>query len=226
MTLACRAKTLCLPCSRKLASQASRRNSAVRVRGHAVMESRQEQPSSLTAIVADQNPAMRRTCRKIIEAALPGATQVREASTLHAVRVLLRDANAGLIIASDDLAGGDSDLLVDAIRQSGGEGRIVLIARHAHRPVSSAVEIIPRACIAQALPSLFELDSASRGQSDGELAAKPSRACNDEILPFRIEERRIIETAIRRTGGNIGKAARALEISPSTIYRKIQLWQA
>jgi len=171
---------------------------------------------------------MRRTCRKIIEAALPGATQVREASTLHAVRVLLRDANAGLIIASDELAGGDADLLVDAIRDAGAKGRIVLIVRHAAASVNSpgAVETVPRASVAKMLPALLERGLAPHADRDGKSAAKRASARDEEIVPFRIAERRIIETAIRRTGGNIGKAARALEISPSTIYRKIQLWQA
>ena len=196
------------------------------------MESDQEQPSSLWAIVADQNPAMRRTCRKIIEAALPGATRVREASTLHAVRVLLREMSAGLIIASDELAGGDGDLLVDAIRDTGARGRIVLIARHPDRAaaastsVPGAVEIVPRASLAEMLPAFLALDRASRAERERKSAAKRGRACDDEIVPFHVEERRIIDTAIRRAGGNIGKAARALEISPSTIYRKIQVWQA
>ena len=190
------------------------------------MGSDQKRQPPLTVIVADQSPAMRRTCRKIVNAALPETPLVREASTLHAVRVLMRETRAGLIIASDDLAGGDSDLLVDAIRQSGGDGRLVLIARHAHRRVSGAVEIVPRARITETLPSLLELDGPSRAQAGGEPTAKRRRSCDDEILPFRIEERRIIETAIRRAGGNIGKAARALEISPSTIYRKIQVYNA
>lgn len=169
---------------------------------------------------------MRRTCRKILHTALPDKPLIREASTLHAVRVLLRETGAGLVVASDDLAGGDSDLLVDAIRECGGNRRIVLIARHAHRSAPSAIETVPRGRVAELLPSLLDLGCGSRAQPGGEPTAKRARTLNDEILPFRIEERRIIETAIRRAGGNIGKAARALEISPSTIYRKIQLWQA
>jgi two-component system repressor protein LuxO len=38
------------------------------------------------------------------------------------------------------------------------------------------------------------------------------------------QEQRIIEEAIQRSGGNIALAAAALEISPSTIYRKRQAW--
>ncbi len=41
---------------------------------------------------------------------------------------------------------------------------------------------------------------------------------------FRDQERRIIEAALAATGGNVPRAAAALEISPSTIYRKVKGW--
>jgi two-component system repressor protein LuxO len=44
------------------------------------------------------------------------------------------------------------------------------------------------------------------------------------IVPFRDQERRIIEAALSAFGGSIARAAAALEISPSTIYRKRQEW--
>jgi two-component system repressor protein LuxO len=43
--------------------------------------------------------------------------------------------------------------------------------------------------------------------------------------PMWLEERRIIEAALVAHGGNIARAAAALEISPSTIYRKRQAWE-
>jgi two-component system repressor protein LuxO len=45
-----------------------------------------------------------------------------------------------------------------------------------------------------------------------------------EVSPFRDQERRIIETAMRSFGGNVSRAAAALEISPATIYRKLKSW--
>lgn len=45
-----------------------------------------------------------------------------------------------------------------------------------------------------------------------------------QITPMWIEEQRIIERALALCGGNISQAAAALEISPSTIYRKKQFW--
>ncbi len=45
------------------------------------------------------------------------------------------------------------------------------------------------------------------------------------ILPMWQQEQRIIEAAISHFHGNIARAAAALEISPSTIYRKKQAWE-
>jgi two-component system repressor protein LuxO len=44
------------------------------------------------------------------------------------------------------------------------------------------------------------------------------------IDPFWLQEQRIIEAALAAFGGNTQRAAAALEISPSTIYRKRQAW--
>ncbi len=56
-------------------------------------------------------------------------------------------------------------------------------------------------------------------------AAPTDIACAPQaIVPFRDQERRIIEAALSAFGGSIARAAAALEISPSTIYRKRQEW--
>lgn len=44
------------------------------------------------------------------------------------------------------------------------------------------------------------------------------------VEPFWLQERRIIEDAVNACHGNISQAAAALEISPSTIYRKRLAW--
>lgn len=46
----------------------------------------------------------------------------------------------------------------------------------------------------------------------------------NSIVPFAEQERQIIETALGAFHGNITMAAAALQISPSTIYRKRQGW--
>ena len=45
------------------------------------------------------------------------------------------------------------------------------------------------------------------------------------IKPLALVEREAIETAIAGCAGNIPRAAALLEVSPSTIYRKLQAWQ-
>jgi two-component system repressor protein LuxO len=52
------------------------------------------------------------------------------------------------------------------------------------------------------------------------LLAKRPAAARVNIRPLWMEEARLIEEAITAFDGNIAKAAAALEISPSTIYRK------
>ena len=45
-----------------------------------------------------------------------------------------------------------------------------------------------------------------------------------QVQPYVHQERHIIEAALNAFGGNIARAAAALELSPSTIYRKRQSW--
>ena len=58
------------------------------------------------------------------------------------------------------------------------------------------------------------------------LERQPVRALprRQAVLPLWQQEQRIIEEAIESFGGNIALAAAALELSPSTIYRKRQAW--
>ncbi len=58
--------------------------------------------------------------------------------------------------------------------------------------------------------------------ADGAAARGPSPAA--AVEPYWQQERRIIETALMAFGGNTARAAAALELSPSTIYRKRQSW--
>ncbi|MEO5808178.1 sigma-54 dependent transcriptional regulator [Devosia sp.] len=62
------------------------------------------------------------------------------------------------------------------------------------------------------------------GQNRAPAPAVPVRDKTSAILPMWQQEQHIIEDAIARFGGNISLAAAALEISPSTIYRKRQSW--
>jgi two-component system repressor protein LuxO len=52
----------------------------------------------------------------------------------------------------------------------------------------------------------------------------PAAPARPQVLPMWRQEQRIIEDAIASFSGNIALAAAALELSPSTIYRKRQAW--
>ena len=51
-----------------------------------------------------------------------------------------------------------------------------------------------------------------------------AEATADAVQPYWRQERRIIEQALAAFDGSIARAAAALELSPSTIYRKRQSW--
>ncbi|MCW5695207.1 MAG: sigma-54-dependent Fis family transcriptional regulator [Bauldia sp.] len=82
--------------------------------------------------------------------------------------------------------------------------------------VMAAEPIIDAATLADAL-SAFGV--VGRAEADPVPPQVPRR-----VLPFHEQERRIIEEALAAFGGNISRAAAALQINPSTIYRKRQAW--
>lgn len=53
----------------------------------------------------------------------------------------------------------------------------------------------------------------------------PRKDGDFEIRPLAEMERAYIETVIAFCGGNIPSAARVLEVSASTLYRKKQAWE-
>ncbi len=53
----------------------------------------------------------------------------------------------------------------------------------------------------------------------------PVTTAEPQVLPMWQQEQKIIEDALDAFGGNIARAAAALEISPSTIYRKKLGWE-
>ena len=53
-------------------------------------------------------------------------------------------------------------------------------------------------------------------------AAPPAQA---EIIPLAEAERRLILAALEATNHDVPRAAAMLEVNPSTIYRKLQVWR-
>ena len=73
-------------------------------------------------------------------------------------------------------------------------------------------------------PRPIPVSSAGSARAPGPGRDIPGR--DDAVEPLWAVEKRAIEAAIRLHGDNVARAAAALEISPSTIYRKLQAWQA
>ena len=62
------------------------------------------------------------------------------------------------------------------------------------------------------------------GLSDAPPIDDPT-AHDSSIQPLWLTEKVAIEAAIAECGGSINRAAKRLQVAPSTIYRKIQSWK-
>lgn len=71
------------------------------------------------------------------------------------------------------------------------------------------------------------VSSVAETPTEKDQVANHSLSDNQEMLiqPLRVHERRIIENTINHFNGNIKKAATALELNVSTIYRKLEKWR-
>ncbi len=78
------------------------------------------------------------------------------------------------------------------------------------------------------LPRPLQTDGGSAVRLPGlALRASPGTVLGStDIEPLDLVVRRTIEQAIARSDGNVPKAAAALQVSPSTLYRRLQAWQA
>ena len=67
----------------------------------------------------------------------------------------------------------------------------------------------------------------SAAQSAGRGNTTPGAASGaDEIRPLWVVEKEAVESAIEQCNGNVPKAAALLEVSASTLYRKLQRWES
>lgn len=139
------------------------------------------------------------------------------ASTEEAVARLVRLADGALCIALSEgvsvsaavaaMRAGAHDFVAKPVHADAFSARIAELARRHGKP-------LPLAAVAGEAGGLI-----------GERAAsEPEPATQPVILPLWRQEQQIIENAIRSFSGNVALAAAALELSPSTIYRKRQAW--
>ena len=79
--------------------------------------------------------------------------------------------------------------------------------------------------------SLTGEDAAAPGLAAAPLPARPARLPEPDLeqligRPLAEIERIVIEATLARFDGSVPKAARVLELAPSTLYRKIEGWKA
>jgi DNA-binding NtrC family response regulator len=179
----------------------------------------------------------------------PLAAALSAAPAVVAVRTG-RDAIELLRAAPFDLVAADADALADLspdldgriarLARASGGGLVLLLAADpsvsaamaamragAHDcldRMSDAATVARRLCdLARRHGKAHLLGIAPTGPAtDGQSPSIP--VMRDLVLPMWRQEQRIIEDAIQSFAGNIALAAAALELSPSTIYRKRQAW--
>ncbi|MBL8575168.1 MAG: sigma-54-dependent Fis family transcriptional regulator [Hyphomicrobiaceae bacterium] len=115
------------------------------------------------------------------------------------------------------------------VRQLQNVVRNVVVLNEAERV---GIEMLPKEI---RVPRGGEAPAASPTAAAVPAAASPATAVADAtvaeagdefIRPLEAVIRQTIETAIARSGGSIPRAAAALEVSPSTIYRRMEAWKA
>ena len=121
--------------------------------------------------------------------------------------LIILSEDAGISVALTAMRAGTHDCIGKAIS---GAALTRLIGELARR--HGKTRCLTRSCPEPETATIVELPSPSI----------PSM--RDLVMPMWRQEQRIIEDAIQQFAGNVAMAAAALELSPSTIYRKRQAW--
>lgn len=179
-----------------------------------------------------------------VEPVVVGLTSGRQAVDL--LRTSSFDVVAAELAALCDIAERHDDRIGRLARAATGAIVIVLAEDASISAALGAMRAGAHDCVASSIDSLALVERfGDLGRRHGKArplarrasgtealvrAAEPPAAApsipmmHDLVLPMWRQEQRIIEDAIQRFAGNVALAAAALELSPSTIYRKRQAW--
>jgi DNA-binding NtrC family response regulator len=206
---------------------------------------------SANILIVDRDEA---ACGKLaheLEMAMPSHPTVISARAGKAAAEILRTNSFDLIVldaasladlgpAGEEAVGRLAKLAGDALTvvlSDGGSVSAAVTAMRAGahdsvaRPVTGAALALRVAELARrhgkARPLTLSPNGAhsyNAGGRPGPMTAADLGSRRQTVLPMWRQEQKIIEDAIATFSGNISLAAAALELSPSTIYRKRQAW--
>ncbi len=95
-------------------------------------------------------------------------------------------------------------------------------------PLVAEPEVFSSPALPDGLPWFAQPDSPKTPAPAAAVEALLNGAACDpaKVRPLEQVEREAVDYALRAYGGNVSKAARALKVNASTLYRKIQVWSA
>jgi DNA-binding NtrC family response regulator len=210
----------------------------------------EERPETSTKLLlVDGSRARAQALAEAIGAALPGGSEITVvASGREAVEALragrfdvllmdlasLADLAPGAAAAIARLVKLAEGALTMALSDGGSVSAAVEVMRAgahdcATRPIDGLTVAVRLAALSRRhgrlhIGGLETLLHDAGAGGDGGRRLEPRGERRSPVLPMWRQEQRIIEEAIASFSGNIALAAAALELSPSTIYRKRQLW--
>ncbi len=175
-------------------------------------------------LLADAKSGLREAMTRNLQKAGYGVLQARDA---HEALRLLGSQAVETMFVDEDLPGLTLVELAQKAHQIAPNVKIVVFSRNADKAIQ---ELAPHGIYdvlqmpvsePRLLLSARQGTERIQGPPTPEPRPEPQRDTG-EILPFREEEKRIIERALRITGGNIQQTARALKLGRATIYRKLR----
>jgi DNA-binding NtrC family response regulator len=124
----------------------------------------------------------------------------------------LRNAVERAVLLCEGAEIGPEDLPEDVLNGSHANEELIRELERMRKTAAPAAALAAPSAAGVAVPQPASFPAAPAGD-------------NNEIIPIEVEEMRIIERALRITGGDIQQAANRLQIGQATLYRKIAKFQ-
>jgi len=175
-------------------------------------------------LLADANASLREEMTRNLQKAGYGVLQARDSKEMLK---LITSQKVVSVFMDENLPGLPINDLIKKVHEVAPGIPVVVFSENADEAIQRLVPLGVHDVLQRPVSEPRLLLSARNGlekaQELPQAEKKPEpRKDLGEILPFREEEKRIIERALRITGGNIQQTARALKLGRATIYRKLR----